>query len=40
MEVVNVTPEKFMALLTRLGVIACGMIFVWRLPDILAAVLK
>ena len=40
MEVVNITPEKFMSILTRVGVIVAGLLFIWRFPDILAVVLK
>lgn len=37
MEVVNVTPEKFMQIITRVGLILGGLVLLWRLPDIIAA---
>ena len=37
MEVVNITPEKFMSIVTRFGITVGSFIVLWRLPEIITA---
>lgn len=39
MEVINVTPEKFLQIITRLGLVLGGLVLIWRLPEIIAVLL-
>ncbi|MDH0773403.1 hypothetical protein N5C96_08340 [Delftia tsuruhatensis] len=40
MEVINVTPEKFLQIITRLGLVLSGLVLIWRLPEIIAVLSK
>lgn len=37
MEVINVTPEKFTAMITRVGIVLVCLVLAYRLPDIVHA---
>lgn len=40
MAVINVTPEKFLQIITRSGLVLGGLMLIWRLPEILAELSK